>query len=737
MGQRTRLLILTVYLVGLFVATRIAFDDWIPPASSDGLWFYTAFASLLLGNLIVTPFFTKPADAVSYAAAAMVALLFTNPWAAEPSDGINQIIWSAVTLYVGGVMIISLVAISFGDSSRDFTQKLNRTAYALSNHYGNPRFIFSAVFLFALIAFHRTESKEFLTIGIAWAIFIGLQPLEQTTLFLIKLKSVWSTRANFPRLGDVVGHEAPGLVLIREEWSETAKFGDLLVTRDESGDSSYAMALDHVGYSDGQWLRAIHLDHADMKEVSSSIPRQSLDTSTGVVSKLDDEQLDDSVKKKFREERDQVLGLVSRNTTVGQLEIDLVRTDSDISEGSLVEVKNSGDSVLYQILDGLTMKEVISQKNTHGFVHARARKIGKWNFDRNAFDVAPWLPKPNALVRVKSTNTPTEVDRAAIGYFPRSDYPVMVDTNILVTHNTAILGILGVGKSFLALELIERSISKGIKFICLDMTEQYASQLAQFTDILTDQTTDTRLNGIGTAGKIHYENVVEDGGSTKSFELELKNEIAAFLDPNQPQMVRIFDPGRFEVWKQDSKWFSSDPDMAKLTPAEITRMITEAVLAATQDQGMTDDARCCIVYEEAHSLIPEWNAAASGGDSTASNGTARAILQGRKFGMGCLVITQRTASVTKSILNQCNTIFGMRVFDETAKGFLSNYIGDDYSRVLSNLPERHAVVFGKASSCHEPILIELNDRETFINYFRRTTINSSNTSDSEEAGTVG
>lgn len=35
----------------------------------------------------------------------------------------------------------------------------------------------------------------------------------------------------------------------------------------------------------------------------------------------------------------------------------------------------------------------------------------------------------------------------------------------------------------------------------------------------------------------------------------------------------------------------------------------------------------------------------------AVNGSARAILQGRKYGYGCVLVTQRTANVTKSILN--------------------------------------------------------------------------------------
>ena len=82
------------------------------------------------------------------------------------------------------------------------------------------------------------------------------------------------------------------------------------------------------------------------------------------------------------------------------------------------------------------------------------------------------------------------------------------------------------------------------------------------------------------------------------------------------------------------------------------------------------------------------------------------------------MITQRTANVTKSILNQCNTVFTLRVFDAPGMDFLKNYIGDDYAGVLSTLEDRPAVVFGRASSCRDPVLICLNDRQDFIRVFR-------------------
>jgi DNA helicase HerA-like ATPase len=199
----------------------------------------------------------------------------------------------------------------------------------------------------------------------------------------------------------------------------------------------------------------------------------------------------------------------------------------------------------------------------------------------------------------------------------------------------------------------------------------------------------------------------------------LKVIMSAFLQPGQTDnFVKILNPAQFEVWRQDSRPYQGNASMASLTPVELTRIITEVCLEALQEQGMTDRARCCIVYEEAHSLVPEWNSVADEGDKTACNGTAKAVLQGRKFGLGCIAVTQRTANITKSILNQCNTVFALRTFDATGVEFLRHYVGPDYAAVLSVLEDRHCVVFGRASSCKDPALIRLNERAEFLGAFR-------------------
>jgi hypothetical protein len=150
------------------------------------------------------------------------------------------------------------------------------------------------------------------------------------------------------------------------------------------------------------------------------------------------------------------------------------------------------------------------------------------------------------------------------------------------------------------------------------------------------------------------------------------------------------------------------------TLAQATASTVQAVLVWAkqnlQTQGFQKPkAKICVVFEEAHSLIPEWNSAGSPSDKDHVNRTSQAILQGRKYGVGALVITQRTANITKTILNQCNTIFALQSFDQTGLEFLKNYIGEGYANALSTLLKRQVVIFGKASSSRRPIIARLTE----------------------------
>lgn len=715
LSQRARLLALVGYVLILFVASKIALGDWLPPTSAKGLWFYAGLASVLLGNLIVTPFYVKPADVIAYTVAGLVALLAVNVWTLSEYSSVDKGLWLGVTVYAAIILVAAVLSIVLKDAVTDSIRGLSQALYIFGDTAGTPRVLFSIIYLFALISFHRDTPKEFLTIGVAWALTVGLRPIESVLFMLIRLQSLFTDQTGVKEVGEIVGHETPNLILIRQKSESEIKFGDLLVARTEEGTEGIALALDRVGYADGVWLRAIHLDRGNL---SSDYENSGVSERGAVLCVSPDLLGPEAGRGALWHARDRLIGLVAHDTDIGTLRVEVVRTDTSLAEGALLEVEISGNPVLYQIINGLTKEEILQQKNSRGFVRADAKKIGYWNADMDSFAIARWLPSPNAPVFLVRESDATPI-KEAIGHFPGTNYPVRVDVDPLVTHNSAILGILGSGKSFLALELVERMIHERIKVICLDLTNQYAQELSPFYDAAAEGVEVAELQSVGPPGKTSVRQNVEEGGSLKAFQQALRLKLAAFLEPGQnAKYVKIFNPVNFDVWRQDSRPFQGNASMASVTPTEITRVFAETALDVLKEQGMTEEARCCLVLEEAHSLVPEWSAVASEGDRTAANGTAKAILQGRKFGLGCLVVTQRTANVTKSILNQCNTVFALRVFDATGMEFLKNYIGEDYAGVLSGLEDRHAVIFGRASSCRNPVLVRLNDRLQFIEMYR-------------------
>lgn len=131
-------------------------------------------------------------------------------------------------------------------------------------------------------------------------------------------------------------------------------------------------------------------------------------------------------------------------------------------------------------------------------------------------------------------------------------------------------------------------------------------------------------------------------------------------------------------------------------------------------KGCGQRKRVCIVLEEAHTIVPEWNSI-GGDDAKATQSLLNSInqvaLQGRKYGVGFIVIAQRTAIVSKTILTQCNSIIAFQQFDNTSKDFLSNYLSAELTDALPNLKERYAIVSGKGFRIKKPVIIRVPDIE--------------------------
>ncbi len=714
--QPQRVLILITYIVLLFVINYVAFGKLLPEKDFKGLWFYAGMASLLLGNLLVTPFFTKPVDAISYTVVSIISIFLVNNW--ENWLSTDKIIFCVTNGILGLTLIVSFLSILTKDSSKVSNQKFSKSCLIISEFLGNQRVVFSLVIIFALIVFHRNNVKEMFSITIAWVLIVLVEPDKHIFSIIKRIRSIWEIKLSGTHLGIINAYQTPSLMLISQPENSFTDFGTPILFKNSHNSIKTGLTLNYIGLDEQLLLRAMEFSTPD--EIIPDLMDVSKLLSSNSVIKLDLTNTKPEVVAKIPllNKLDDMIGIVDDQTNIETLQFEILK-DQEIEEGRIVEVDINNIPVLYQIIDGLTKEDIVAQKNKYGYAKGEAKKIGVWNERSKKFEPAKWLPQINSPVYLKKPDNYTP-DYLTVGHFPKTNFTVNIkNIHELVTHNTAILGILGIGKSMLSIELVERMIAEKIKIICLDLTNQYAELLKDFYNTTKENEHLETLYALGARGKNNVSLNVEEGGSINQIHSEIKKELTLFLDDKCEEYLKIYNPSRFEVWRQDSRPFQGNASMATLTPTEITQMISECALEICQQLGMTTRARVCLVYEEAHSLIPEWNSVANEGDKAATNGTARAILQGRKYGLGCLLITQRTANVTKTILNQCNSIFAMRTFDDTGKAFIANYIGSDYSQRLSSLQERHAVFYGKSSSCENPVLIRLNDREEFLDAFRK------------------
>lgn len=501
---------------------------------------------------------------------------------------------------------------------------------------------------------------------------------------------------------------------MKQASGSTSEPGDLVMARSVEDEIQFGVVLDRLRLAGETWVRVIRIaqDGLSVKD-RATLAGHPIDR--GTASRLTASAPVEIVEKlsanSLVSQRERIVGIVAPDTNLGMLVAEITNTDRGLVEGRLIQTRIGTIDVIYQVIAGISKEEILQQRNTYGFARAQARKIGAWNETSKRFDNVKWLPLVNEPIFILSEEHP-EFDPDVIGHFPGTSYGVRIDVNRLVTHNTAILGILGSGKTILAWELVARMRRERIRVICLDITDQYADELG-FAAPQRLQELYNKRNW----GKDTFKQNKEEGGGVKDFKEKLFQLIGYFLSSACDDTLLIIDPAKFDVWQQTGGIFSGSAAMSSLTPAQVTRLIAEIVLELVQDKGTSTNAKVCLVLEEAHSLAPEWNSAAQEGDSAASNGTAKAILQGRKYGLGSLCITQRTANVTKTILSQCNTLFALRVFDATGLDFLKNFIGEDFADILSTMDERHCVLFGRASSCADPVLLALNDRAEFLKGF--------------------
>lgn len=114
-----------------------------------------------------------------------------------------------------------------------------------------------------------------------------------------------------------------------------------------------------------------------------------------------------------------------------------------------------------------------------------------------------------------------------------------------------------------------------------------------------------------------------------------------------------------------------------------------------------------LVCEEAHRYIPRQDDAAS---RPTKKALARIAREGRKYGVGLGLVSQRPSELDESILSQCNTLIVLRMSNENDQNLVHRALPDSISNLVRALPTlrtQEALVVGEGAAV--PMRLRFDD----------------------------
>jgi hypothetical protein len=99
------------------------------------------------------------------------------------------------------------------------------------------------------------------------------------------------------------------------------------------------------------------------------------------------------------------------------------------------------------------------------------------------------------------------------------------------------------------------------------------------------------------------------------------------------------------------------------------------------------------VLEEAHAYLN------SGNEGAASSAARRIVKEGRKYGLGVMIVSQRPSEIDPTILSQCGTMFAMRLANATDRAHVTGTVSDNLEGLFNMLPALRtgeAIIVGEA-----------------------------------------
>ena len=151
-------------------------------------------------------------------------------------------------------------------------------------------------------------------------------------------------------------------------------------------------------------------------------------------------------------------------------------------------------------------------------------------------------------------------------------------------------------------------------------------------------------------------------------------------------------------------------EVVHVVTAVIARMVFEASQRYVKLNGVA--LPTVLVMEEAHTFIKRYKEDVENQDaaSICCQVFERIAREGRKFGLGLVLSSQRPSELSPTVLSQCNTFLLHRISNDRDQELVKRLVPDNLKgllRELPSLPSQSAILLGWASEL--PVLVKMND----------------------------
>ncbi len=182
----------------------------------------------------------------------------------------------------------------------------------------------------------------------------------------------------------------------------------------------------------------------------------------------------------------------------------------------------------------------------------------------------------------------------------------------------------------------------------------------------------------------------------------------SFPDPADPDPL----PDILSQWLGRAKPvsvldFSSAPsDASDVAIGAVLSLLFDVAIACPADAGIGRNRPVWIVLEEAHRFLGEKVGGAAGAAREAAERIAR---EGRKYGVGLMLVSQRPSELSDTVLSQCGTFVSMRLANPADQGRVKAALPDTVANLADALPALRtgeALITGEATALPARVMID-------------------------------